>query len=335
MQCRELKRITFAEKDLLLGDEEYGVISGGAFTDCEALESITLNCVREIGEAAFDGCESLRQLRLGEGLEQIGEMAFMKCESLTAVELPYTLAYMGDQSFAMCTSLERVVFLGPIMQIGVSAFYYCPALKLVSFADGATVQLLNNTFCECTALKSVFLPESMRGLSDRPFNDCSALQQIIVPPSVTSSDLYKLRLSSSGSNLARLYYPGTRRQWSGSSSEYQAERLDSDGFIIYYLPNIAPQGVYPVQQRETLSDGDYIQIAAYCGASAPSAAVYAARYGANGRFLGAEILGEVEAGHYRIFLTRAEPTDTVRVFFLDPGTMAPIRSALTVLPSAG
>ncbi|MBR6038003.1 MAG: leucine-rich repeat domain-containing protein, partial [Candidatus Methanomethylophilaceae archaeon] len=55
--------------------------------------------VAKVGESAFQGCSSLRELVVGEGVSSIGYCAFQGCASLESVTLPSTLSDVGKNAF--------------------------------------------------------------------------------------------------------------------------------------------------------------------------------------------------------------------------------------------
>ena len=44
--------------------------------DCQSVETLTMYAVTEIGSSAFEGCESLNNINVGEHLEVLGDKAF-------------------------------------------------------------------------------------------------------------------------------------------------------------------------------------------------------------------------------------------------------------------
>ena len=44
--------------------------------DCQSVETLTMFAVSEIGSSAFEGCESLNRINVGEHLEVLGDKAF-------------------------------------------------------------------------------------------------------------------------------------------------------------------------------------------------------------------------------------------------------------------
>lgn len=73
-------------------------ISSAAFMNCGITEAV-IN-VKEIGESAFEGCEDLRTVQLGEHLTGISAKAFSDCDRLMACQLPDALRWIGVGAFS-------------------------------------------------------------------------------------------------------------------------------------------------------------------------------------------------------------------------------------------
>lgn len=111
-------------------------IGDKAFMNCKRLETVTFptNLMSSIGESAFSGCTSLKDLVLPTLISSIGANAFAGCTSLTEMEFPVgTRRDMGI--FSNCTSLASVHFPSGLDEIPQNMFYGCTALADVYY-DG-------------------------------------------------------------------------------------------------------------------------------------------------------------------------------------------------------
>ena len=113
-----------------------------AFMDCTSLESVTFHdALDEIGDRAFKGCRSLRDV--DQALEDAG------CYELTRI---------GDEAFAGCTSLKKLEYdSGWWLTVGKRAFADCTSLTLVMLPNGLA-ELEDDAFEGCTSLKYVSMP---------------------------------------------------------------------------------------------------------------------------------------------------------------------------------
>ena len=51
---------------------------------------------------AFNGCKSLKDVVLPEGMTEIHDGAFARCESLGTIRIPEVVSFMADTAFANC-----------------------------------------------------------------------------------------------------------------------------------------------------------------------------------------------------------------------------------------
>ena len=79
----------------------------------------------EIGDYAFDGCESLTRITLPVGITKIGWGAFRDCSSLTSLTLPSGITEIGDLAFKDCSGLTSLTIPTRVTEIGELAFSGC------------------------------------------------------------------------------------------------------------------------------------------------------------------------------------------------------------------
>ena len=106
----------------------YGIdfISNEAFSgQSDLVEVILPPTLREIREAAFSDCDSLRTINFSEGLQQIGNNAFENCTDLTQVSFPASLKSIGNEAFSGCELLESVKFGNLRTNVQEDAFDGC------------------------------------------------------------------------------------------------------------------------------------------------------------------------------------------------------------------
>ncbi len=85
-------------------------IGDNAFDSCESLTSVTLpEEVASIGNFAFLGCINLSSITLPEGLTSIGDFAFRDCKSLSSITLPEGLTSIWNYPFDGCDNLAIFV----------------------------------------------------------------------------------------------------------------------------------------------------------------------------------------------------------------------------------
>ena len=153
----------------------YSVTSIGsyAFAYCWLTSIVIPNSVTGIGNQAFEGCTSLKDLRIedGEGTLSLGynssyEGLFYDCP-LETLYLGRDLSYNTDGYY------------------GYSPFYGKSTLKSVTIGNSVT-SIGEYAFLGCSGLTSIEIPNSVTSIGDWAFYDCSGLTSIVIGNSVTS-----------------------------------------------------------------------------------------------------------------------------------------------------
>lgn len=75
--------------------------------------------MEKIPESFCEGCNSLSEIEIPEGIESIGQKAFANCASLKSVVTPTSLQVIYAEAFDQCDNLENVV-----LQEGLTAIYH-------------------------------------------------------------------------------------------------------------------------------------------------------------------------------------------------------------------
>ncbi len=88
--------------------------------------------VERIGWGAFEWCDSLTNVSLGNGLVEIGDRAFYHCSSLSSISLPDSVERMGWRAFGWCSSLTNVSLGNGLLEIGDWAFFGCFELTAIT-----------------------------------------------------------------------------------------------------------------------------------------------------------------------------------------------------------
>lgn len=150
-----------------------------AFENCKYLENITFpSTLIKIGECAFDGCVSLKQIDLSKTkLTQITEGAFVDCKNLEKVILPESVKMLQLGAFARCNIKE--INLDNVNTIWDNVFENCKNLKLVL---PKSVKHFTISSLRGTETKNLFIPETVESLFCTPLS----------PGSIEKITYYKL-----------------------------------------------------------------------------------------------------------------------------------------------
>lgn len=147
-----------------------------AFANCKSLLSVTLPSIEnsmEIGEHAFNYCESLEAANNLDKVLTVGDYAFAN----TALKSVATRAYSvyGEGAFFR-SSLEDAT-LGEGSKYGLGAFQECLSLVTVNMPDGGNVHFGRGCFAKDTALATIDLSKTDEIIEAETFYGCSKLAQ--------------------------------------------------------------------------------------------------------------------------------------------------------------
>lgn len=88
-------------------------IYSGAFNGCENLTTVKMgDSVDTIEGYAFNGCKNLVSVTFSSALNSIGENIFYDCENLTSITIPIGITEIGHNSFRLCGNLTSVYYEG-------------------------------------------------------------------------------------------------------------------------------------------------------------------------------------------------------------------------------
>ena len=170
------------------------------------------NSVKNIGDGAFDGFSSLKNIIIPDSVTSIGSCAFENCTSLTEVKIPNSVKVIGIRTFRYCISLTKIEIPDSVEYIQNFAFNHCENLKDVKIPD-SVIDIGSGTFSYCKSLKDVTIPSSVTNIEGHIFNSCSNLLSINVSENNTCySSLDGILFNKEKTEL--LEYPA------GKSGEY-------------------------------------------------------------------------------------------------------------------
>ena len=169
-------------------------IGNCAFEYCNSLTSVTIpNSVTTIGMRAFIGCNSLKAFR-GKFASNDGRclikdntiIAYANASGTTYV-IPDSVTTIGNRAFLFCHSLTSVTIPDSVTSIGGSAFGLCSSLTSVTIPNSVTL-IGDYAFEDCSSLTSVTIPDSVTTIGNYAFEDCTSLKSVYckatTPPTV-------------------------------------------------------------------------------------------------------------------------------------------------------
>ena len=146
------------------------------FYRCSSLTSVTLNNKLEsiIGAFKYLGIKSIT---LPNSLKEIGADSFNQCSNLTSITIPKNVTKIGRHAFQNCKNLKTVTFAesSALTYIDYGGFGGCAKLETVTLSNNpnGTTTLDWYSFSDCTALKKIVLPDSVREIHKDTFNECN------------------------------------------------------------------------------------------------------------------------------------------------------------------
>lgn len=113
--------------------------------------------VMAIGERAFQG-GSITSIKGPSKLTIIYEGAFEDCNNLKTVDLGNVLKYIDANAFAGCSNLSNIELPATVISIASKAFYNCKSITSITIPQAARV-LDGDIFIGCTRLSDLQLSE--------------------------------------------------------------------------------------------------------------------------------------------------------------------------------
>lgn len=168
----------------------------GDHTEISVPSVIGKDTVAAIGEKAFspnaaglkreqaEFRQTVRHIRLPDGIRSIGEGAFRFCEALSEFEIPDSVSEISDEAFIYCSGLAEIVIPETVKKLGNSMFAGCTALRSVKLPESVTA-IGDNMFSNCRALQHITLPKGIQSIGKRAFSSCAGLLTLDLPDSVS------------------------------------------------------------------------------------------------------------------------------------------------------
>ena len=215
-----------------------------AFKDCTGLESAEFTGNFVTNKNAFEGCTSLKSIKVKEStMIMLGEYTFLNCSALMEADLPGSrMKSVGKSAFFDCTSLKQFDF-SDVSTIAESAFYGCSGLTGIEIPEniktigknafwgcsgikklkipGTVETISKSAFGKCTGLEELDIEEGVQTVEEEAFAACSGLNTMILPKSVSS---FTTNFVTDYMPIKKIYYRGTREEWI-------AANLNSDRFF--------------------------------------------------------------------------------------------------------
>ncbi len=135
--------------------------------------------------------EEIAAVRIEAHILNIGDGSFIGLKQLREVEIPVTLKVLGVAAFEHCNGLSSIYISGNEPKEGVFdlsgiteahnyCFDGCAKMSEVIFSDKYEYDTIGTeTFKNCTNLKSITVPHSVKKIEKNAFLDCERLEEVI------------------------------------------------------------------------------------------------------------------------------------------------------------
>ena len=260
-------------------------IAARAFYECGALEHVELNeGLVSIGDAAFESCKKVVQIRIPSTVEELGPAASHHTKDSVLGSWPAlvvdganphvrvdayrVLYYRGPRGWeavqATDVAITRVALLPDTVRIDDFAFTKCTRLKEAHLNDGL-LEIGAFAFSHCYSLAKIDLPDTVRSVGENAFAG-SRLEAFAVPRDL--QELGEGALIVDRSDVTNLYSSG-----SGGSIQFahRPEDLVKNAYDIAKRSSLIPNGfqrslseiephrievtVHPENERFYIADG--------------------------------------------------------------------------------
>ena len=183
--CKQLEEVVFS--DTLTQEITGNTWGKGWFEGCTSLKKIKLPYgIKQLCQYFLKGCTSLEEITIPNSVTKINPYCFSECTGLKNVQLSEALTKLNGYTFEGCTSLESITLPLSLQSIMGGDFRNCSNLKEVKNLDTAPITLIGSmTFTNCKIGPVVVLPKTLNTLA-AAFTNCKNIREVEFPESLTS-----------------------------------------------------------------------------------------------------------------------------------------------------
>jgi|GEM_PF-1629110 len=124
----------------------------------------------------------------GRPVTKIDDYAFSNNDYILGVTIPSSVKIVGNAAFRDCYQLTNVTIQGTgLTEIGNDAFCNCLALETINIPNSLTT-IGAFAFNSCKELTSINLPGAIEYIGDATFLGCESLTSVVLPANLTEID---------------------------------------------------------------------------------------------------------------------------------------------------
>lgn len=236
--CSQLRSVEMPENLICVGnsyDNDWGMMDGGAFVNCNNLEEIIFHNCERIGGNAFYQCNSLQEITLPKNLKHVGSSAFRYCSQLKDIILPSEVETISYHAFNNCSNLASIQFPPSLKRIESYAFSCCGNLSSINLPGLTSIS--ESTFYGCSNLTEVKLPSTLERIGDNAFSECSNLTKVytytVLPINIDQNTFTNFKATT-------LYVPTQSYDnyyWSTQWGQFKEIKEFDEPYTYIYLDN--------------------------------------------------------------------------------------------------
>ena len=196
-----------------------------SFGNCINLKKVVLPdyIIKSDYYCYFNGCISLADINIPNGVTTIKRNAFFNCKSLEKIIIPDSVTSIEEDAFCLCTNLSNITLSKNLTIIGHGAFCACKNLDNVIIPDSVT-SIESSAFYNCTNLSNITLSKNLTIIGSSAFENCSKLQTIVIPECVHT--IYEEAFYNC-TNLTKAYFENPSMKIKKKSGGYEFISLEN------------------------------------------------------------------------------------------------------------
>ncbi|MDE6361784.1 MAG: leucine-rich repeat domain-containing protein, partial [Clostridia bacterium] len=186
------------EIELLNVDDEEWWIDDGVLQDCKITDCEEIRIpdgVIEIGDYPFDSFD-IKRIYMPKSVTKVRESGFSFCPNLQEIYIANKGIILENKCFCDLENLESVYIGGQKFKVIVTQGSYGTEDDLGNclerylgederyVVDDDIKKLGESSFCNCSTLREVAIPQSVVEIDDKAFLNCKALTQVELPDSL-------------------------------------------------------------------------------------------------------------------------------------------------------
>lgn len=202
-----------------------------------SVENIVIgDMVNEIGESAFEECDSLREIIIPSNVTKIGRHLFRGCDNLEHAVISCRTVEVAEGYSSITGNAPKLKSVGPLgsgcsfeypwlTSIPTYAFYYCDNVESIQFPNGLK-KIGGSAFDGLTKLTEINIPSTVTSIGPYAFASTN-IERLVLPEGLT-----ELRQAAFAycHNLEYVYLPSTLTSFDFLNSYYQGcEKLETVG----------------------------------------------------------------------------------------------------------